>query len=267
VNFVNNQAVLFALLLPRFRINLQNNFLMDEQIYKGRISFLNYEKQFATVDYLSNNKQKAVNFKTIEAGSGKKSHPYRLGDEVSFRLKLSDRGDKMTAYDVKFIHNNAIALLVQRAAIENRFSGYLKIVEDRYFVKEIESYILFPLRLSPWEKPPVATAANEAISFSLLHMDKPKSMVAELFSHSYIPEYKMALQHFNNEIAATGTVYKISPHAVYLNLFNDKIQVKLSPVDFDKEGVKEGDSVGLIITHFTPARIVVKRIVPPNPDI
>src|SRR5258705_9816749 len=109
---------------------------MDEPILKGTISFISYEKQFATIEYLHNNKQKTVNCKTNTTGSVKKSLHYRLGDTVSFQLKLSDRGDKMTAFNVKVIHNTAIDLLIQKAAKENRFSGYLKIVEDKYFVKE-----------------------------------------------------------------------------------------------------------------------------------
>ncbi|MEO7923446.1 MAG: hypothetical protein ABIR30_07195 [Chitinophagaceae bacterium] len=231
---------------------------MTDQEYKGNISFINYEKQFATIEYQHNNKIKSVNFKTDEA-SGKKSHQFMLGDGVSFQLKLSDRGDKMTAFQVQFTYNTAIDLLIQQAAIENRFSGYLKIVGEKYFVKEWENYILFPLQLSPWEKPPVETAANEAISFRLLNLDKPRSIVAELFSHNFIPEYKMALQHFNHKIDIPAVVYKLSPHAVYLNLFGEKIKSKLPLSDFEKEEVKEGDPVQVVITHFSNTRIVVKR--------
>lgn len=233
---------------------------MEQQLYKGKISFINYEKQFATIEYLHNNKEKSVNCKTNAADSGKKPHLYRLGDGVSFQLKLSDRGDKMTAYNVKFTHNTDIDLLIQRAAIENRFSGYLKIVEDKYFVKEWNSYILFPLQLSPWEKPPVETAANEAISFKLVNPGKRNSIAAELFSHNYIPEFKKALQHFNNKIEIEAIVYKISPHAVYLNLFSDKIQAKLAIAGIEKDQVKEGDTIPVLITHFTNTRIVVKKI-------
>ena len=233
---------------------------MDQQSYKGKISFINYEKQFATIEYLHNNKEKSVNCKTNATDSGKKPHQYRLGDGVSFQLKLSGRGDKMTAYNVKFTHNTDIDLLIQKAAIENRFSGYLKIVEEKYFVKEWNSYILFPLQLSPWEKPPVETAANEAISFKLLNLDKPSSIAAELFSHNYIPEYKKALQHFNNKIDIEAIVYKISPHAVYLNLFGDTMRAKLLLSDIEKAGVKEGDAIQVIITHFTHTRIAVKKI-------
>ncbi len=252
-------TIIYSTGLLCFRINLQELEPMEQQTYKGKISFVNYEKHFATIEYQHNNKLKAVNCKTDASDTDKKPHQYKLGDGVSFQLKLSDRGDKMTAYNVKYLHNTSIDLLIQKATLENRFSGYLKIVEDKYFVKEWESYILFPLQLSPWEKPPVASAANEAIAFKLSNLHKPNSIYAELFSHNFIPEYKMALQHFKNKIEVDATVYKISPHAVYVNLFGDKIQAKLPPEELATKEAKEGDTIQVMITHFTNTRIVIKK--------
>ncbi|MEQ1676531.1 MAG: hypothetical protein ABL876_07515 [Chitinophagaceae bacterium] len=231
----------------------------EQTIYKGKVSFINYEKFFATIEYLHGAKQKSVNCKTNAEDTNKKPHQFRLGDVVSFQLRLSDRGDKMTAYNVKYLHNEAIDLLIQKTVKENRFSGYLKKVDDKYFVKEWESYVLFPLKLSPWEKPPAPTAENEPIAFKLANLEKPNALVAELFSHSFIPEYKMAWQHFKNEIDAEGSVTKISPHAVYLGLFNGKIQAKLPLTEIDKDLVKEGDIIPVKITHLTNDRIVVKK--------
>ena len=232
---------------------------MEEQIYKGKISFVNYEKYFATIDYPHGNKKKSVNCKTNAADSGKKPQHYRLGDEVSFQLKLSDRGDKMTAYNVKYRHNEAIALMIQKTAIENRFSGYLKKIDNNYYVKEWENYILFPLQLSPWEIPPVESAENVAINFSLTNLEKPNAIKAELFSHFYIPEYKKAEFFFDKQFDVEAVVSKITPHAVYLNLFGDKIQSKLAVTKEEKESLKEGDTVKVIITHLTPTKIAVRK--------
>ncbi|HUR66090.1 MAG TPA: hypothetical protein VMZ03_07035 [Chitinophagaceae bacterium] len=230
---------------------------LDQQVYKGKISFINYQKQFATIGYLHNNKEKTVNFRT-DMGKGKKAQQFRLGDGVDFQLKLSDRGDKMAAYNVRFTHNTSIDLLIQKAAIENRFAGYLKVVEDKYFVKELETYILFPLRLSSWEVPPVETAVNVAINFKLIDLDKQNSIQAELFSHNYIPEYRKALQHFNNEIDIEAKVSRVSPHAVYLDLFGEKMKAKLNVSEAGE--VKEGDTIRVLITYLNPYRIVVKKI-------
>lgn len=232
---------------------------MEEKILKGIVSFVNYEKNFATIEYGEGVKNKSVNCKTDTLVNGKKPHHFRIGDGVSFQLKLSDRGDKMTAYNVKFLHNTALALLIQKAAIENRFSGYLKKVGDKFFVKEPDSYIFFPLQLSPWEKPPVETAENAIISFTLMNLDKPNTIAAELFSHNYIPEYKKAIHHFQSNTVVEGIVAKISPHAVYLNLFDDKIQAKLPLVADEREKIKEGDKIRVQITHLASSRIVIER--------
>lgn len=234
--------------------------IMEEKRYKGKISYINYEKHFATIDYAYNNKHKSVNCKTNAADSSKKPQHYRLGDEVSFQLKLSDRGDKMTAYNVKYRHNEAIALLIQKAAKENRFSGYLKKIDEYYFVKEVDSYILFPLQLSPWELPPATTAENEIISFSLINLDKPNAIKAELFSHFYISEYKKAELHFEKQFEINAMVAKVTPYAVYLDLFNDKLQTRLTLTPEEKETTREGDTIKVLITHLTPFKIVVKKV-------
>ena len=231
----------------------------QERIYRGKLSFINHDKQFATIEYMDNNKHKSVNFKTNAADNDKKPHQYRIHDTVSFRLRLSDRGDKMAAYQVKFLHNEFIDLMIQKAAIENRFAGYLKVADGKFFVKEVKTYILFPVQLSKWEKEPVETAVNATISFQLAHLDKPAAIAAVLFSHNYIPEYKKAQQHFKNQVPVDAVVYKISPHAVYLELFGEHLQAKLLLDDDEKNEIKQGDSIQVLITHLTPNRIVVKK--------
>lgn len=232
---------------------------MEETVFKGVITYINFEKNFATIEYHKGAKLKSVNCKTGQE-SGRKTSHFRVGDTVSFRLKLSDRGDKQTAYQVKFLHNTRLDLLVQKAAIENRFAGYLKKLDGRYYVKEADSYIFFPLQLSPWEKPPVETAENELISFRLLHTDHPNSMVAELFSHNFSAAYKKALQHYKNEISTEAVVSRVSPHAVYLDLFDGGMQAKLSLSKTSQPPPAPGDTLQVMISYLAPDKLVVKPL-------
>jgi ribosomal protein S1 len=241
---------------------------MDETIYKGTISFINHDKHFATIDYEQSGKKKTVNCKTGEneqlkpdgSKKTKKAHQFRIGDEVNFQVKRSDHGDKMVAYNIKFLYNTALEKLINKAAVENRFSGYFKIVDDELFVKEWDSYIFFPLKLSKWEKPPAETAFNEAINFKLLNLDKPNAIAAELFSHDFIPEYREALEHFKNKTPIEATVSKVSPFAAYLDLSGDKIQAKIQLPAEGFEEVKVGDKIKVIITYLSSSRIVVERV-------
>jgi hypothetical protein len=241
---------------------------MDQTIYKGTISFIHHDKQYATIDYEQNGKTKSVNFKTNEKGPVKakedkkrnKPHQFRIGDEVNFQVKLSDRGDKMIAYNINFLYNTELEKLVNRAKIENRFSGYLKIADDDLFVKEWDSYIFFPLKLSKWEKPPAESAFNEAISFKLVNLEKPNAIAAELFSHDFIPEYRKALEHFKSKKPMEAIVSKVSPFAVYLDLFGNKIQAKMElPVEGMKE-IKPGDKLNVTINFLSSSKIVVEQI-------
>jgi len=247
---------------------------MDETILHGTISFVNHDKQYATIDYEQNGKKKSVNCKTNPAEPSnpdgkkttKKPHKFRIGDQVNFRVKRSDRGDKMIAYNVKFLYNQELEKLINRAAVENRFSGYLKVVDDELFVKEWDSYIFFPLKLSNWENPPAESAFNEAISFKLLNLDKPNAVAAELFSHDFIPEYRKAMELFNTKTPVEATITKLSPFAIYLDLFGNnkmmaKIQLPAQGTDRHREGeVKPGDKMKVIISYLSSSRIVVERV-------
>jgi hypothetical protein len=242
---------------------------MDETVLRGTISFVNHDKRYATIDYEHNGKKKSVNCKTDETEQlkqdgkkvTKKPHKFRIGDEVNFQVKRADKGDKMIAYNVKFLYNQELEKLINRAVLENRFSGYLKVVDDELFVKEWDSYIFFPLKLSNWENPPAESAFNEAISFKLLNLDKPHAVAAELFSHDFIPEYRKAMELFNNKKPVETTVTKVSPFAVYLDLFgNDKMQAKIELPAEGLEAVKSGDKIKIIITYLSSSRIAVEQV-------
>lgn len=228
---------------------------MSDEIYKGHITFVNYDKHFATINYLKGGKTKSVNCKTISP-DGKSKHHFRVGDNIQFQLKLSDRGDKQTAYNVKFLYNTQLEVLLNRATVENRFAGYLKKVDDDWLVKERDSYIFFPLRLSKWEAPPAEQALNEVINFSIQNLGKRNQLYAELFSHTYIPEYKQALELYKQQKAVDATVIRVSPYAVYVDLMNGKLQGKMEK---DIEGLKEGDKIEVKISYMTPYRIVIEK--------
>lgn len=241
---------------------------MDKQTLTGTITFIHHEKDYATIEYVHNGKSKSINGNISEKEQQqlkekkliKKVHNFRIGDEVSFAIVPSARGDKMVAALIEYRSNNAFTNLLNKAALENRFVGYLKKVEDGYFVKETGSYILFPLVLSPWEVPPHDSHLNEPIFFKLNNIDKPSAVSASLYKSQYIPQYKTALKHYTTKTPATGIVYKITPFGIFINLFNDTIQAKI-PASNEKKGtVNVGDTIQVMITYISPLKIVVEKV-------
>ena len=148
---------------------------MSNTLLTGNVTFVNHEKKYIIIEYEENGRKKVINGnvdekqqqKLIDRKLIKKKHLFHIGDTVTFTSGLSDRGDRMTASNIQFLYNTALDVLINKANTENNFIGYLKIVDDKYFVKEIDSYLFFPVPLSPWQIKPTETELNEAVTFAL----------------------------------------------------------------------------------------------------
>jgi ribosomal protein S1 len=236
---------------------------MDQEILKGTVSFIHHNKGYGTIDYELKGKSKSITFilkrETVNQKTAK-DHRFRIGDVINFQVKRSEKGDKMIAFDIRFLYNTELEKLISRAHIENRFSGYLKLVDDQYFIKEWDSYIFFLLRLSKWEKVPPESAFHTAISFKLIQLDKPHAIAAELFSHDYIPAYRTAMEFYDKKKSLEATVARISPFAIYLDLFDGAMQAKLDITAEMKTPFAVGDKLPVKIIYLDESKIVIKPV-------
>jgi hypothetical protein len=233
------------------------------QTFEGKISFINHEKQYAMLEYEDGNKKKTVRAsidektqkEMIEKNIIRKKHHFMVGDVVSFQVKLSDRGDRMIAVGTTFLYNTALDVLIQKSKISNRFIGYLKQVHDEYFVKEIDSYLFFPVPFSAWQIKPTEEELNEQVDFSLENTEKKEKIFASLFNNEYIPEFEQAVKLFKAKTAIEAAVYKVMPHGIYLNILGDKIQAK---IPFE-ENIAVGDKINVLISHLSKSKIAIMK--------
>jgi len=234
------------------------------QTIEGKISFINHEKKYAMIEYEEGNKKKTVRAsideqaqkKMKEKNLIKKTHHFMVGDVVSFQVKLSDRGDRMMASGTEFLYNNALDVLINKSFISNKFIGYLKMVDDKYFVKEIDSYLFFPVPFSPWQIVPAELDLNEQVHFSLENIEKKEKIFASLFNNKYIPEFEQAVKLFKTKTLISAEVIKVSPHSIYLNIIGEKIQAK---INFE-EGINVGDNINVLISYLGKNKIAVVKI-------
>jgi ribosomal protein S1 len=246
---------------------------MATESIMGIITFINHDKDWATIEYSLNGKKKTISgnigekeqLKLKAEKIIKKVHQFHVGDEISFVINLSVRGDKMIADCIEFKFNNALDNLINKSAIENRFVGYLKKVDDDYFVKETGSYIFFPLKLSPWERKPQDSNLNEPYFFKLENIDKPDKAFAVPYKSIFIHEYTVAMQHFNNKTPLDATVFKITPHGIFVNILGNKIQAKIPVIKKEETSADEpllqvGNTIKIIITYLGSSRIIVERV-------
>ena len=230
---------------------------------EGKISFINHEKKYAMIEYEEGNKNKTVRAvidekiqkELKEKKLIKKTHHFMVGDVVSFVVKLSDRGDRMMATGVEFLYNNALDVLINKSMLNNKFIGYLKLADDKYFVKEIDSYLFFPVPFSPWQLVPKELELNEQVNFALDNTERKEKIFASLFNNDYIPEFEQAVKLFKTKTMINAEVYKVTAHSIYLNIVTNKIQSK---IDFE-EGYKVGDKIDVLISYLGKNKIAVVK--------
>ena len=230
---------------------------------EGKISFINHEKKYAMIEYEEGNKNKTVRAVVDEKIQKelkekkliKKTHHFMVGDIVSFTVKLSDRGDRMMATGVEFLYNNALDVLINKSMLNNKFIGYLKLVDDKYFVKEIDSYLFFPVPFSFWQIVPKELELNEQVNFALENTERKEKIFASLFNNDYIPEFEQAVKLFKTKTVINAEVFKVTAHGIYLNIVTNKIQSK---IDFE-EGIKVGDKIDVLISYLGKNKIAVVK--------
>ena len=230
---------------------------------EGKIAFINHDKQYAMIEYEEGNKKKTVRAGIDEKVQKemkekkliRKTHHFMVGDIVSLQVKLSDRDDRMMAMGMEFLYNNALDVLINKSLLSNKFIGYLKMVDDKYFVKEIDSYLFFPVPFSPWQIVPAELDLNEQVTFSLENIEKKEKIFASLFNNNYIPEFEQAVKLFKTKTVIAAQVYKVAPHSIYLNVIGNKIQSK---IDFE-DGVQIGDTIDIVISYLGKNKIAVVK--------
>jgi len=246
---------------------------MSNTILQGKVSFVNHEKQYVMIEYEVNGKKKTINGivddktqqQLIKEKLVKKAHTFHIGDVVNFNAGLSGRGDKMVATNIQYLYNPALDVLINKAKTENNFIGYLKMADDKIYVKEIDSYLFFPVTSSPWQIIPTEKELNEAVTFSLENTENKEKVTAKLFNNNYIPEFYAAVKLHKNKTPVDAVVYKISPHGIYLNIIGDKVQAKI-PLTKNKNeaienaAIKVGDTIKVLITYLSPLKIIVEAV-------
>jgi len=245
---------------------------MSNQSIPGKITFIHHEKDRAVIEYIDNGKKKTIQAdislkeqqRLKEQKIIKKTHRFLMGDQVTFVIKKTgSNGSQQYASNLQYQYNTALEILINKAHVENKFLGYIKITDDDYFIKEIDSYLFFPLRVSPYEIAPSEKETADPVFFKFENIEKPDKITASLYNHNYIPEFLTAVQHFKKQTVIDATVSKITAFGIHLNLIEGKLQAKLDIDDSLTEKIANktlqvNTVIPIKIKHLSPFRIVVE---------
>ena len=242
---------------------------MSDKYFRGKITFINNDKKKATIEYVTNNKIKTIQAviddkqqeKYVQLKLIKKPHRFLVGDNVKFIIKKSS-ANVFFADHIQYEFNNALEVLINKALTSNKFLGYIKNVDEIYFIKEIDSYLFFPLYISKYEMPPEVSEMEKPISFKLKNIEKPDKLEAELYNHNYTKGFLTAIKQSKKAEPIEAVVSKITPFGIFVTLAESNIECKIPYNDHlkaqvEKEVIIIGTKMLVKITHLTPDRIVV----------
>ena len=244
---------------------------MNDPMIQGTVSFVNHEKNYVIIEYEQNGRKKTVTGSIDEKLQRKlkaeklirKKHQFHIGDIVKCKIKISGRGDRMVAMNIEYLYNTALDVLLNKAKTNNNFTGYLKVAEDKYFVKEIDSYLFFPVPFSPWQIKPTEKELNEEVTFYLENLGNKDKIKAKLFNNTYIPEFYSAVKYNKAKTPIEAEVFKVTPHGVYLNIIGSKIQAKIPLEKINVTAgstLQVGEKILVMITYLSTSRIIVDPV-------
>ncbi len=245
---------------------------MSDQSIPGKITFIHHEKERAVIEYIDKGKKRTIQAdislkeqqRLKELKIIKKTHRFLMGDHVNFSIKKTGaNGSQLYATNLQYQYNTALELLINTALVENKFLGYIKVTDEQYFIKEIDSYLFFPLSVSPYEKAPVEKEHPEPVLFKFENIEKPDKITASLYNHQYIPEFLTAVQHFKKQTVVDAMVFKITAFGIHVHLFDGKLKSKLdldsSLADLvEQKKIQPGTIIPVVIRHLSPFKIVIE---------
>jgi hypothetical protein len=221
--------------------------IMSDKSIQGKITFIHHEKERAVIEYMDNGKKKTIQADISNKEQQRLKERFLMGDHVSFVIKKTGaNGSQQYATNLQYQYNTSLEILINKAQTENKFLGYIKITDDNYFIKEIDSYLFFPLTVSIYEIAPTEKETTNPVYFKFENIEKPGKITASLYNHNYIPEFLTAIQYFKK----------------HLNLVNNKVHAKfeidesLAKQIADKS-IQINSVIPVKIRHLSPFKIVV----------
>ncbi|MEO7523210.1 MAG: hypothetical protein ABIT58_03910 [Ferruginibacter sp.] len=247
---------------------------MSDKYISGKISFIHHDKDRAVIEYEENGKRHTIQADIAEKAQSKlidqklikKTHRFLIGDNVKFLIKKTGgNGRILYADNILYQYNTLLEILINKAAIENKFLGYIKITDHEYFIKEIDTYLFFPLKISEYEIPPTEKEIEKPVTFKLEDISKPDKVSASLYNHHYIPEFLTAVQHFKKQEPIEATVSNITKFAIHLDLVSNKIKARLNldeemQKEIEKHSIKIGSTMTVKIKHISTSKIAVEVV-------
>lgn len=180
---------------------------------EGYITFFDRKKKFGFIDCPSV-QLNDIFFFHLEADY-KQIHS---GDEVLLYIRKSTEYlYSHEAYEIEFVCNKRLEVLLNEYESNNQFIGFLKKIEDSYFVKDKKTHLYIKLNISRFEldiNSEYDDKLNKEVPFEIIVFSDKNKLRAVRTDRVF----KDSIQLLINQEIINGTVVKKDKFGIYVNL-------------------------------------------------
>ncbi|MEO7044916.1 MAG: hypothetical protein ABI091_06380 [Ferruginibacter sp.] len=230
-------------------------------IKAGIIARYHIEKSYGIIETLDNESFFFfIDKSSLRRKETKGIHKFRSGDEIEFKIKPDSKHGQI-AYNLCFIKNTRRDNLIQEAKELNILKGYLKKIENTFFVKHLSTYLFIPIKISEWETDIGATyedRLNQLVLFELKNIDKPYIISAILIDRVFKPEYTIINELNSLDQSTFASITGSNTNGFFSSILEGSVEafisIKMNEEYFKNHTLKKGDVVEakLIIKHLSP---------------
>jgi len=235
-----------------------------KKTYIGHIIRLSPQQNFGFIEsekfeefffYIDNKENKT---KDLE-GLKKTKHKFCLGDEVQFRLRKSSLKDQsdFEAYDLIFIKNRRIELLLEEANNNKILKGYLKLIgDDNFYVKHIPTYIFIKLKISKSEtclQENYFQKINSLVEFELTQSENTDKLLAVFKDRKFREVDEKILNIIESGEIIVATIIGRNLKGYFVTILDDTIKsfVYLKKDMMVLTNFNNGEKINVIIKKTT----------------
>ena len=213
-----------------------------ETIYNGYISFYHVQRHFGFIAcdgksyyfFLNTDEIKSKNKELKKQKIETKFRTlYYIGDEVNFKLKISD--GKTEAYDIEYIGNPQKQSLLSEAEEKQILYGYLKRIGENFFIKHISTYIFIPIRIYDFEidiDEVYTKRVNQLLQFQLYRAKNTDALTAILVDRKVSPDWEKIREAYETQEILTGCIKNKNKKGLIVDIFGFEAFLPESQIDF-----------------------------------
>jgi len=157
--------------------------------------------------------------------------------EVDFLVRLKQIGDKFEAFDIEYVGNEQRQLLIEEYQEKKVLLGYLKKVNDTFFVKHISTYVFLPIEISKYEiESSYDERLNQLVQFQLKNINKIDKIKAILTDRTYSCEWEKIKELFERQEIISGLIKQRTRGGFIVDVFGIDAflpgsQIDLKPIN------------------------------------